>query len=101
MVEPQQLMDLWTVPLDERADPAAAFGAVYADPVVINGTPMPVPDLVARARALHVAFTDHRIEIVDQLAGPDKLSRSPSGTRPVTSAGGRRHWARSRPAAVP
>jgi len=74
MVEPQQLMDLWTVPPDEQADPAAAFRAVYADPVVINGTPMPVPDLVARARALHVAFADHRIEIVDQLAGPGKLA---------------------------
>ncbi len=40
VVDPQLLMDLWTVPPDERPDPRVAFGAVYADPVVINGEPL-------------------------------------------------------------
>jgi predicted ester cyclase len=69
-----RLFELWSSPPDSTPDPLAAFGAVYADPVVINGTPMTLPDLVARARALHVAFTDHEIEVVDRVAQPGKLA---------------------------
>jgi hypothetical protein len=74
MIEAQQLMDLWIVPTDEQADPVVAFGVVYADPVRINGTPMSVSDLVARARTLHLAFADHVIELVDQVKQQDKLA---------------------------
>jgi hypothetical protein len=74
MLDTQQLMDLWVVPTDERADPVEDFGAFYADPVIVNGTPMPVSDLVARARALHVAFADHAIELVDQVQQPGKVA---------------------------
>ena len=69
-----RLFDLWVSPPDGNADPLAAFGAVYADPVLINGTPMALTDLVARARALHVAFSDHEIEVVDRIAEPGKLA---------------------------
>jgi hypothetical protein len=37
-------------------------------------TPMSLPDLVARARALHVAFSEHEIEVVDRIAEPGKLA---------------------------
>ncbi|MEU8234414.1 ester cyclase [Actinoplanes sp. NPDC048967] len=70
----QQLFDLWRVPPGVHPDPAAAFARLYADPVVINGTPMSVADLVARAEALHSAFTDHVIEIVDRVGAPGKLT---------------------------
>jgi hypothetical protein len=73
-IDAQQLMDLWVVPTDEQADPFEAFGAVYADPVSINGTPMSVADVVARARTLHLAFADHVIELVDQVEQGDKLA---------------------------
>ena len=69
-----RLFELWTSPPDSRPDPLAAFGAVYVDPVLINGTPMTLPDLVARARALHAAFSDHEIEVVDRVAQPGKLA---------------------------
>ena len=69
-----RLFALWTSPPDSNADPLAAFGAVYADPVLINGAPMALTDLVARARALHVAFSEHEIEIVDRVAQPGKLA---------------------------
>jgi hypothetical protein len=74
MIDTQQLMDLWVVPPEKRADPVGAFSAVYADLVTVNGTPVPVADLVARARALHMAFADHVIELVDRVEGPDKLA---------------------------
>lgn len=53
----ERLFALWRVPPDTLGDPLEAFGALYSDPVLINGAPMSVADLVARARALHVAFT--------------------------------------------
>ncbi|MFI7600193.1 ester cyclase [Actinoplanes sp. NPDC049681] len=70
----QQLFDLWRVPPSERDDPVRAFARVYTDPVIINDAPMPVADLVARAAALHAAFTEHVIEIVDRMAAPGKLT---------------------------
>jgi len=73
MIE-KQLFDLWSVPPDELGDPVAEFRRLYADPVLINGAPMPVTDLVARARALHRAFTGHVIEVVDRVAAPGKLT---------------------------
>ena len=69
-----RLFELWSSPPDSNADPLAAFGAVYADPVLINGAPMSLPDLVARARALHGAFSDHEMEVVDRIAQPGKLA---------------------------
>jgi predicted ester cyclase len=69
-----RLFELWTNPPDGNADPLAAFGAVYTDPVLINGAPIALSDLVARARAVHVAFTEHEIEIVDRIAEPGKLA---------------------------
>ena len=93
----EQLFDLWRVPPGEHGDPVSAFGRLYADPVLINGEPMPVVDLVARAAALHAAFTDHVIEIVDRVAAPGKLTvafrhtarhtglwRTPLGDLPAT-----------------
>ena len=66
----RQLFELWSVPPDEHGDPVAAFGRLYADPTIINGVAMSVADLVARARALHEAFTD----VVDVVEAPDKLT---------------------------
>jgi hypothetical protein len=70
----QQLFDLWSVPPDEHDNPVEAFARLYADPVIINGAPMPVADLVARARALHEVFTEHVIEVVDLVEAPGKLT---------------------------
>ena len=69
-----RLLDLWSLPPDERPDPLAAFHAVYADPVTINGAAWPVADLVERARALHAAFTEHAVEVVDRVESPGKLA---------------------------
>jgi predicted ester cyclase len=69
----ERLLDLWQTPIEGRADPEAAFRAVYADPVSINGQPTPVRSLVERARALQRSFADLTTEIVDEVAAPDRL----------------------------
>lgn len=63
----ERLLALWRVPPDSRDDPIADFGAFYADPTMINGTPMAVVDLVSRARGLHAAFSEHRMDVVDRI----------------------------------
>jgi len=69
-----RLLGLWSGPPDDLHDPLAGFRAVYTDPVTINGTPWPVADLVERARALHAAFTEHVVEVVDRVEAPDKVA---------------------------
>jgi hypothetical protein len=70
----ERLFVLWTVPPDSRDDPDAAFRELYDDPVLINGVLIPVTDLVTRARALHNAFTEHDMQIVERIAEPGKLA---------------------------
>ena len=70
----RQLFDLWQVPPDTLDDPVAAFRQVYPDPVSTNGAAMAVTDLVARARALHTAFPEHVIEVVEEVPAPGKLT---------------------------
>jgi hypothetical protein len=74
MAVEDELFALWTSPPDTLDDPVARFAELYADPVVVNGAPMPVVDLVARARGLHEAFDEHEIEIVDRIESPGKLA---------------------------
>ena len=42
----ERLLPLWAQPVDARPDPVAAFGEVYADPVLVNGTELALADLV-------------------------------------------------------
>jgi predicted ester cyclase len=69
-----RLLGLWQEPVDERDDPEAAFRELYADPVSVNGTPMPVSSLVERARALQRAFDGLTTEIVDMVETPDRVA---------------------------
>jgi len=64
-----RLLDLWVAPVGDEA----AFGAVYADPVQVNGTPLTTADMVARARALAGAYSDVEFEVVDEVETADKL----------------------------
>jgi predicted ester cyclase len=66
-----RLLQLWTEPLGD--DAAERFGTLYADPVRVNGAPLSVADMVARARALQAAYSDVEFEVVDQLETTDKV----------------------------
>jgi predicted ester cyclase len=69
----ERLLPLWTQPVDARDDPEAAFGQVYADPVVVNGTPMSLTELAARARSLQQAFGGLGMDILDTVETPGRV----------------------------
>jgi hypothetical protein len=84
----ERLRTLWTQPVDAHDDAAAAFRAVYADPVVVNGAELPVTALVERARMLQRAFDrlDMRI-LARSTCSSSPAARSPRyGSSPMTSA---------------
>jgi hypothetical protein len=60
-----RLLRLWTdaLPEDDEAA-AAAFRGLYADPVIVNDTPVAVGDLVARARAMQRALEQPEREVL-------------------------------------
>jgi hypothetical protein len=81
-----------TAPPDGRDDPTAAFRELYDDPVLINGVPVPVLELVGHARTLHSAFTEHDIRITERIDEPGKLAiafRHTAATGARDDAGGR------------
>jgi hypothetical protein len=69
----ERLLPLWTQPVDSRDDAEAAFGEVYADPVVVNGIEMPIVELVGRARELQQAFDGLNMHILDTIETPDRI----------------------------
>jgi SnoaL-like polyketide cyclase len=69
----ERLVALWTQPVGSRDDAEAAFREVYADSVVVNGTGMPVADLVSRAKALQEAFDGLGMDILDTVETPDRI----------------------------
>ena len=68
-----QIMALWHRLPDDDEQARAAFAAVYAERVRVNGTELTVDDLLARARALQSALSDIRHETIDRLEVGDKL----------------------------
>jgi len=50
-----------------------AFGEVYADPVLVNGTQLALTDLVDRARALQRAFDGLSMQILDIVEAPGRV----------------------------
>jgi hypothetical protein len=69
----ERLRLLWTQPVDARDDAAAAFRAVYTDPVKVNGAQLPVAALVERARSLQRAFDRLDMHILDTVQTPDRI----------------------------
>jgi len=69
----ERLLPLWAQPVDARPDPVTAFGEVYADPVLVNGTELALTDLVDRARALQRAFDGLSMQILDIVEAPGRV----------------------------
>jgi hypothetical protein len=70
----ERLVRTWTVPPTGDGRDREAFAAVYADPVTLNGDIVPLDDLVGRYRALHAAFADLAIDVVEEWAAPEGLA---------------------------
>jgi predicted ester cyclase len=69
-----QLLALWSEPHPDADSAAAAFARLYTDPVTINGSPMTIADLVARAEALRATLPDVRREVLDVCQAGDKVA---------------------------
>jgi predicted ester cyclase len=69
----ERLIPLWTQPVDARPDPVAAFGVVYADPVLVNGNELALTGMAERARALQRAFDGLDTQILDIVEAPGRF----------------------------
>jgi hypothetical protein len=68
-----RLMAVWLDPPSDDDAGVAAFRALYTDPVDVNGTAFTAAELLARARALHRAYSGLRHEILDVVIAPGRL----------------------------
>ncbi|MDQ1631396.1 MAG: hypothetical protein QOC80_1368, partial [Frankiaceae bacterium] len=50
------------------------FHALYADPVLINGAPVPARDLLTRARAIAAGLADVQRTVLDVVEGPHRVA---------------------------
>ena len=69
----ERLLRLWTQPVGDHAEAEAAFGRVYADPVVVNGATTTVAELVDRARSLQQSFDRLSMQILEQVETPNRV----------------------------
>jgi predicted ester cyclase len=69
-----RLFGVWdAVPADDDAA-EAAFRALYTDPVRINGTDVPIAQLVRRARVMSAAFAGRTTELLSQVTTGDRTA---------------------------
>jgi SnoaL-like polyketide cyclase len=68
----ERLLRLWTQPVGDQAEAEAAFGQVYADPVVVNGATTRLAELVDRARSLQQSFDGLSMQILEQVETTDR-----------------------------
>lgn len=69
-----ELLDLWGHPWQPGPEAEAAFRRLYADPVLINGTPTTAAGLVDRAIALRAALADQRREVLHVVETPNAVA---------------------------
>jgi predicted ester cyclase len=75
LVDVERLLRLWTDPLPQDDEEAAdAFRGMYADPVLVNGTPLDAADMVARARAMQVALAEREREVLAVVESSDAVA---------------------------
>jgi hypothetical protein len=70
----ERLLRLWAKPPPEGDAALAAFGAVYSDPISLNGSEIPLEALVLRARILHAAFVDLHFEVLSSVEAPGRAA---------------------------
>jgi ketosteroid isomerase-like protein len=69
------LLRLWTDPLpDDDGAAAAAFRAVYTDPVEVNGASLTAADLVGRARTMQAALEQPGREVLGVVEEGDSVA---------------------------
>ena len=75
LLDIEKLLRLWTDSLPQDDDEAAdAFRRMYADPVIVNGTPLDVADMVARARVTQAALAEPEREVLAVVESSDAVA---------------------------
>ena len=69
----ERLLAFWIDPPADDGDALAAIRSLYTDPVDVNGTPAAAVDVLARARALHRAYSGLHHEVLDVVEAPGRL----------------------------
>jgi hypothetical protein len=70
----ERVLRLWAEPPPDGDDAVVAFRQAYADPVRVNGSPIPVAELVDRARRLHAAFEGLQLETLARVDAPEHIA---------------------------
>jgi predicted ester cyclase len=85
----ERALHLWGRPVPDGDAALAAFRAVYADPVTVNGQPTDVEVLVDRSRMLQRALTDIAHTVHEEIVTPGRrafaFTISGRHTGPLTS----------------
>lgn len=68
------LLDLWTGELEPGPAAEAAFARFYTDPVVVNGTPFRLADLVERALAVQDTYAPVQREVLQVCDAGDTVA---------------------------
>jgi uncharacterized protein YndB with AHSA1/START domain len=75
LLDVEQLLRLWTEPLPEDDDAAAhLFRQLYADSVMVNGTPLSASDMAARARLVQAALAEPEHEVLAVVESADAVA---------------------------
>ena len=65
-------LHLWSHPVPSGDAALASFRTVYADPLVVNGLPAPLGELVGRARMLQTALDGLAAEMLERFDSPGR-----------------------------
>jgi hypothetical protein len=68
-----RLLDLWADPIPDPDEARAAFRSVYADPLTLNGTEIPLQALVDRALATHAALERTAVDVLEVVESPGSV----------------------------
>lgn len=70
----ERALGLWSRPLPAGDAGLEAFRALYADPVLVNGTPTDLTVLCDRARMMQAAFDGLRHTVLEEVEAPGRLA---------------------------
>ena len=73
-VDAHALLQLWSELPPDPAAAAECFGRFYTDPVVVNGEPLSLIELVARARVMQAALAEATREVLAVSSSDDTLA---------------------------
>jgi len=68
-----RLLALWAEPIPDVDVARAAFAALYADPLTLNGVAIPLDTLVDRATATHAALHRTGVQVLDVVDAPGRV----------------------------